>query len=148
MVTDKDAQELCNGNDVWALRTEQRKFPNSSDAWTEFQNTEGDGASVFQPQCKRSEVWESLLCWRYCMRCIITGAWSVWKSIGRGLGCWERAFGYSSERDGESEIYFPSDLPVFPHFLAILWVCCILLKIIALFELLSGSKAENSHEDS
>lgn len=29
------------------------KFPDGSDAWTEFQNTEADGTSVFQPQVKR-----------------------------------------------------------------------------------------------
>lgn len=31
---------------------EAEKFLDSSDAWTEFQNTEADGTSVFQPQMK------------------------------------------------------------------------------------------------
>lgn len=34
----------------WCVRTKEgaEKFPDSSDAWSEFQNTEGDGVSVFQ----------------------------------------------------------------------------------------------------
>lgn len=78
-----------------------------------------------------------------CVACVITGAWSLWKSIGRGLGCREGAFGYSSEKDGESEVYFPSDLPIFPNFPSLHTLCiyCTLLKIIVvLFELHSGRK--------
>ena len=71
--------------------------------------------------------------------------WSV-KSMEES---WERSWmlresiWYSSERDGESEIWFPSDLPEFPNSpsLDFLRVCWILLKIvIVLFMLFSGRK--------
>ena len=48
---DKDAQELCNS--MSGMSTEEgEQFPDSSDAWNEFQNTEGYVSSVFQPQVK------------------------------------------------------------------------------------------------
>lgn len=69
------------------------------------------------------------------MSCVVTGSWSLWKSIGGGLGYWERAFGYCSTRDGESETYFPSALPIFPNSTSLNTLCILLQVIVILFEL-------------
>lgn len=74
------------------------------------------------------------------MSCVVTGSWSLWKSSGGGLGYWERAFGYGSARDGESEIYFPSDLPIFPNTTSLNTLCILLQVTVILFELQSCRK--------
>lgn len=100
----KDAEKLCNS--MSGVNSEERgeQFPYNSGTWTEFQNTERDGASVFQAQVKGIRGLKELA--------VLEGLhvmcyyWSV-KSMEES---WERSWmlgesiWYSSERDGESEI--------------------------------------------